>query len=178
MKTALLVAFLCTILGRAWSQSEEKNVIKINPLSALVGAGSMFYENKIDTKHSWQIGFSYMGPILRGIKCTGLAITPEYRIYLKNNALSGTYFGPYVRYKNYMIKTSENDKETYTSFGGGVVCGHQWVYKSGFVLDLFAGPCFNSSRIEINSGSPDIVMPGLGSGGFGLRVGIALGFGF
>lgn len=178
MKKVLLTTLLCLFLSSAWSQSEERNVIKANPLSALVGTGSVFYEHKIDDKHSWQLGVAYLGLRIDNTHFSGLAITPEYRIYIKKRALSGVYVGPYLRYQSYTVKTSDNDKGNYTSFGGGVLMGRQWVYKSGFVLDIFAGPAYNSGRIKSTSGSGTIDEPGSGIDGFGLRIGMALGFGF
>src|ERR1035437_2716793 len=116
MKKILLLSLFCLVLSNAWSQTEEKNVIKFNPLSALLGTGSVFYEHKIDDKHSWQLGVAYMGLKLDNIKYSGLAITPEYRIYIKKNALSGLYLGPYLRYQNYTLKTTDTDRGSYTSF--------------------------------------------------------------
>ena len=181
MKKILLLALFCLVLSNAWSQTEEKNIIKFNPLSALVGTGSVFYEHKIDDKHSWQLGVAYMGLKIDNVKFSGLAITPEYRIYLRKNALSGVYLGPYLRYQNYALKDTEPTDTftgTYSSFGGGCVFGRQWIYRSGLVFDLFAGPSFNSGKIEVTSGSGSADEPGLGINGFGLRIGLALGFGF
>ena len=178
MKKALLLVLFCMILGSGWSQSEEKNVIKLNPLGALFGSGSVFYEHKIDDKHSWQLGIAYMGLRIDATHFSGLAITPEYRIYIKKRALSGVYIGPYLRYQNYSVRTSDTDKGNYTSYGAGVLIGRQWVYKSGFVLDLFAGPRYNLGRTKSSSGDSSISEPDFIINGFGLRTGIALGFGF
>jgi len=181
MRKILLLALFCFVLSSARSQSEEKNVIKFNPIGAPVGIGSIFYEHKIDDKHSWQMGVGYLGLKIDNVKLSGLVLTPEYRIYTKKNALSGVYVGPFLRYQNYTLKDNEstdNYTGTYSSFGGGVVIGRQWVYRSGLVLDLFAGPSFNSGKIEVTSGSGSADEPGLGINGFGLRIGLALGFGF
>jgi len=178
MKKILLLSLFCLVLSNAWSQTEEKNVIKFNPLSALLGTGSVFYEHKIDDKHSWQLGVAYMGLKLDNIKYSGLAITPEYRIYIKKNALSGVYLGPYLRYQNYTLKTTDTDKGSYTSFGGGVVFGRQWIYGSGLVFDLFAGPAYNSGTTKYTSGTGTTNEPGFGINGMGIRIGMAFGFGF
>jgi hypothetical protein len=178
MKKVLLLVILCSIIGKGWSQSEEKNVFKVNPLSALLGTGSLFYEHKIDDQHSWQIGLAYMGLKISDITYSGLAITPEYRFYLKSKALSGVYIGPYLRYQTYTLKTTEGDEGNYTSFGTGVLFGRQKIFKSGFVLDMFAGPAYNWGRTKYTSGSGSSPEPGFGIEGIGLRIGMALGFGF
>ncbi|NWJ51868.1 MAG: DUF3575 domain-containing protein [Bacteroidetes bacterium] len=177
MKKAVLFAIFCFMIGNIWAQSEERSILKVNPLSALIGTGSLFYEQKIDDQHSWQIGFAYMGLRIDNTHFSGLAITPEYRIYVKKRSLSGFYVGPYLRYQNYAV-TSDNDKGTYTSFGGGVLFGRQLIYKSGFILDMFAGPSYNSGRTKYTSGNGTTNEPGMGIDGFGLRIGMAIGFGF
>ena len=177
MKNVLLLIILCFIIGDVWSQTEEQNVFKVNPLSALFGTGSLFYEHKIDDQHSWQLGFAYMGLRIDNTHFSGLAITPEYRIYVKKRALSGFYVAPFLRYQDYSVK-SGSDKGTYTSFGGGVLLGRQLIYRSGFVLDMFAGPSYNSGRTKYTSGSGTTDDPAYGIDGFGLRVGMAIGFGF
>jgi hypothetical protein len=175
MKRTLLLATLCLILSNAWSQTEEKSIIKFNPLSALIGSGSIFYEQKIDDKHSWQLGAAYMGLKIDNVRITGFSLTPEYRIYPRKNALSGFYFGPYLRYQSLTLKV-DSDKGTLSTFGGGVLLGRQWVYKSGFVFDMFAGPSLSSGKIDSSSGN--VTDPGIGLTGFGIRIGAAIGFSF
>jgi hypothetical protein len=81
-------------------------------------------------------------------------------------------------FQNYTLGFNNSDEGTYTSFGGGVVFGRQWVYKSGLVFDLFAGPAYNSGRIKYTSGSGNNDEPAFGIDGIGLRIGLAFGFGF
>ena len=181
MKKTLVVILLCLILTNAWSQTEQKNILKVNPLSFLVATGSAFFEHKIDDKHSWQLGLAYVGFTSLSIKYSGFNITPEYRIYFHKDAISGMYVGPFLRYQNYSLKDTEsvdNYTYSYTSFGGGCVFGRQWIYRSGMVFDLFAGPSFNSGKIKVTSGSGTLKEPGLGLDGFGIRIGMAFGFGF
>jgi hypothetical protein len=68
-------------------------------------------------------------------------------------------------------------KGNYSSIGGGAVLGRQWVYKSGFTLDLFFGPAFNSGKVKADAGSSEPEVSGT-IDGFGLRTGILIGFGF
>lgn len=172
---ALTLLFLLVAWMNCFAQN-EKNTVKINPLSALFRTGSVFYEHAISSKSSVQLGFAISGAKLDKEKFRGIALTPEYRFYLKNNAPDGLYFAPFSKYQHYTI-SNDTDKGTYSSFGGGLMLGRQWMYKSGFVLDLFLGPAFNSGtyKQEYGNGDPEI------SGaidGFGIRVGLAIGFGF
>lgn len=168
--TALLLAGILTTKAQ-----DTKNTIKLNPLSALIKTGSVFYERKLNEGMSAQLGFAYTGIKLDDVQFEGIAITPEVRFYLKQKAISGVYAAPFLRYQNYSV-TSGSDKGSYSSIGGGALIGRQWVYGSGFVLDLFFGPAYNSGNYKVKTGNEPDIKGGIE--GFGLRTGIALGFGF
>ncbi|PWS26938.1 hypothetical protein DHW03_13020 [Pedobacter yonginense] len=171
--------FLCALTALAFlgaKAQDAQNTIKINPLSALLSTGSVFYERKINDGISAQLGLAYTGIKLEDVKFTGVAITPEVRFYLKQKAISGLYAAPFLRYQNYTV-TDGTDKGKYNSFGGGALIGRQWVYGSGFVLDLFFGPSYNSGTYKATQGNNEPDIKG-GIEGFGIRTGIALGFGF
>lgn len=174
MKKILLIAFSLLTLIDAKAQ-DAQNTVKINPLSALFRTGSLFYERKVSESSSIQLGVAYTGLKLDDVKFSGLALTPEYRYYFKNKAISGVYTAPFLRYQNYSVE-SGSDKGTYTSIGGGLLIGRQWVYGSGFVLDLFFGPSYNNGDYKVKSGGEPDIKGGLE--GMGIRTGIALGFGF
>ncbi len=171
--------FLCglTMLTFFMLKAQDvKNTIKINPLSALLSTGSVFYERKIDDGISVQLGVAYTGVKLSDTKFNGLAITPEARFYFKKEAPAGMYAAPFLKYQNYTVSDGRN-KGDYTSFGGGAVMGYQWVYGSGFVLNLFFGPSYNNGKYKATFGNEEPEIKG-GIEGFGIRTGIALGFGF
>ena len=178
MKKTLVLMLLCLILTNAWSQTEQNNIIKVNPLSFLVATGSAFFEHKIDNNHSWQLGLAYVGYADLSSKFSGIAVTPEYRIYFNNNAISGMYVAPFLRYQNFKMTNEMNATAKYTSFGGGVLLGRQWVYRKGFVLDAFAGPIYNAGKLSNISDAAIFNKPGFGFDGFGIRAGLSLGFGF
>lgn len=169
----LLVAALLS--GKTYAQSES-HTIKINPLSALLRIGSVFYEQKLTDKSSVQLGLAYTGIKFDDTKFSGLMVTPEYRFYPKENALNGLYVAPYLRYQNFNVKDN-TDTGKYNSFGGGVVLGRQWVYSSGFTLDLFFGPSYNAGKFKADDGSNDVNI-NASIDGFGIRTGILIGFGF
>ena len=178
MKKALLLILFCLILSNARSQTEQKDIIKFNPLSFFLSTGSVFYEHKTDNMHSWQLGLAYVGYADLSSKFSGIAVTPEYRIYFNNNAISGMYVAPFLRYQNFKMTNEMNATAKYTSFGGGVLLGRQWVYRKGFVLDAFAGPIYNAGKLSNISDAAIFNKPGFGFDGFGIRAGLSLGFGF
>jgi hypothetical protein len=177
-KIIFSVAFL--IIGSiAFAQDGPQNVIKANILSPILKSGSFFYERALNEKSSFQlgVGFTAYKEDESGVKISGFFITPEYRMYLSANktAPAGFYAAPFLRYQNLKIE-DEFDKATLTTFGGGVVAGHQWIFRERFSLDMFLGPNYNSGNVKITSGSqPDIPTS---FKGFGIRTGVTFGLAF
>lgn len=182
MKKLSIVLFALILFNaKLYSQSEEKVVLKINPLSALVSTGSVFLEMKLDNTKSFQMGVAYTGLGLGDLSYSGIILTPEMRFYTKQRALSGGYIAPYFRFQRFDITdkgTTPNSELTLTTYGGGVMFGRQWVYSSGFVFDMFAGPSYNDGDVKYKSGSQTSDNFAFGLKGMGLRIGIAIGFGF
>lgn len=176
MTRKLLLCAVTALTFFSAKAQDAKNTLKINPLSALISTGSIFYERKVSDGMSAQLGLAYTGIKISDTKFTGLAITPEVRFYIKHHAPTGLYAAPFVRYQNYTVSDDE-DEGKYNSFGGGILMGHQWIYGSGFTLDLFFGPSYNNGEYKATSGTEEPEIKG-GIEGFGIRTGIAIGFGF
>lgn len=184
MKKTLFVLLAVIITIPAFCQektsitSPEKNVLKVNTLSLIAGTGSIFYERKISDLTSAQLGLAFLSYKISDTKLTGIILTPEFRIYAKKNAIDGFYIAPYLRYMNFTLKiTSEDDKATFSSMGGGLLLGRQWITNSGFTMDLFFGGSYGSSSLKVSSGSESVFDLGLLKG-FSPRIGFALGFAF
>lgn len=181
MKKVLFAAALL-VAGTALKAQDNgtQNAIKINPLSLVFATGNVAYERQVSANQTVQLGIFYSGVSISGLKYTGLGITPEYRIYFAGNkqAFNGVYVGPFVRYQSFTLKDKDSDSEAkYSSFGGGAVIGWEKTWASGFVLDLFVGPQYNSGKIKEKSGNEDFDIAG-SIDGFGLRTGITVGFAF
>lgn len=158
----------------------HKNAIKLNPLSLVFATGNVAYERVVTRNTSIQLGVFYSGVSISGLKYTGLGITPEFRVYIAGDkqALNGVYVGPYVRYQSFSLKDkNSNDEAKYTSVGGGAIVGWEKAWSSGFVLDVFAGPAYNSGKVKERTGNSNFNVAG-GIDGFGLRAGINIGFAF
>lgn len=182
MKKVLLSGAFAMLALISKAQDVPKNAVKVNPLSLIFATGNFSYERAVSDNQSFQVGFFYTGMSISDIKYSGLGITPEYRFYIagRKQALNGVYAAPFVRYQNFSIKDKETgDKATFTSFGGGAVLGWEKTWGSGFVLDLFVGPAFNSGTVKVKDGSEEGTFDVAGSvDGFGIRTGITLGFAF
>ncbi len=181
MKKIKIVLTLIIVTSFAYGQESESpmNNIKVNIFSPIVKTGSFFYERKIATNSSAQLGVGFTAYNREGIKINGIFVTPEYRFYLSNSkeAMEGFYVGPYVRYQNLKVEDTETaDKATLSTFGGGVIVGHQWIFKNIFSLDVFLGPNYNSGTVKVTSGNePDIPTS---FDGFGARFGVTFGVAF
>jgi len=181
MKKFFILTLMLLFSVRLFAQSEEKFAIKINPLSVFLSTGSMFFEGKLNNNTSLQVGVAYTGLELGDFAYNGIILTPEVRFYAKQRSISGFYIAPYLRYQNFNITVedpSSTSKMNYQSFGGGLLFGRQWVYSSGFIFDLFAGPSYNNGDITYKSGDRKEDDFAFGLKGTGIRVGIAIGFGF
>jgi hypothetical protein len=119
---------------------------------------------------------------ISGLKYTGFGVTPEYRFYIAGHreALNGVYVAPFLRYQSYNLKEKDTqDEATYSSFGGGATLGWEKTWGSGFVLDLFVGPAYNSGKLKVKDGSEEGTFDVSGNiDGFGIRTGVTLGFAF
>lgn len=177
------LAVLFLILGitiTSFAQDEvavasEKNVLKVNTLALIIRTGSVFYERELSDLMSAQLGIAYLNYTVNETKLDGLSITPEVRFYIRKNAIDGFYVGPYLRYNNYGFD-DESSTGTYKAFGGGVSFGRQWIFKKGFVIDLFFGGHYTDSSIELTTGTetPDFTK----IEGFMIRTGFSIGFAF
>ncbi|WP_448518241.1 DUF3575 domain-containing protein [Rhodoflexus sp.] len=182
--------FLCLLLAglslQAVAQSESdtppKNLIKVNLLSPVVRTGSFFYERVLNDKSSLQLGFYYTGSSVFGTQFRGIGITPEYRFYLSESKVTpaGFYVAPFARYQNLRLtdKDVSDLSARYSSIGGGVSVGNQWLFKNQVSLDVFGGPSFNATSFRGNNGATedDFFLTNLGY--FSFRFGITLGFAF
>lgn len=156
---------------------QAQSVVKINILSPLVRTLNVSYEHAINETGSFQIGFFYTGYSVDQTKFSGFGITPEYRFYLSDTpAPQGVYVAPFVRYQNFTLKDKEitDSKAEFSTFGGGLVIGKQWIFKDKISLDIFIGPSYASGKVSGESDDEDWDVGVFD--GFGLRTGINFGF--
>jgi hypothetical protein len=180
MKKILFLAAIVTIASGLKAQESRSNALKLNPLSLIFSTGNVAYEKAISSSTTAQLGAFYSGVSLGGIKYSGWGVTPEVRFYFGGKAMNGGYVAPFARYQNFTLKDKSTDPvetESFTSIGGGALLGWEKTWHSGFVLDLFAGPSYNSGKFKSSDGNPEFDIKG-GINGFGVRTGITLGFAF
>jgi len=176
----VITALIAVVTGAQAQEQGRSNAVKINPLSLILATGNVSYERAVGAKSSVQLGGFYSGVGLGDLKYSGWGLTPEFRYYFagQKQALNGVYVAPFVRYQNFKITDkSTTNTTTFTTMGGGATLGWQKMWGSGFVLDIFAGPAYNSATFK-NDNDENMFDVSSGLSGFGARVGITLGFGF
>ncbi|HNQ13758.1 MAG TPA: DUF3575 domain-containing protein [Bacteroidia bacterium] len=189
-KLRIVIALILVSSSGLHAQSERMNAVKMNVFSPFVQTFSMFYERALNEESSLQLGFFYTGFSINDTKISGFGITPEYRYYFSDKgAMRGLYFAPFIRYQNFTLKntyddtdsngniTEVTDKGTLSTFGGGVLFGHQWLFNGKVALDLFVGPSYGAGEVSVDSGSEDTFDTGSFSG-FSIRAGACVGIAF
>ncbi len=148
MKKLLFVsAMILTSTISVFAQTEDvkPNVVKLNPLGALFGAANISYERALNEKSSILIAPSFGFFKTGGFKYTTYGLGAEYRFYFSKSrtAPSGIYAGPGAGVTfgtaKYDDGSGDNDKTNITGFNAKAILGHQWIWSSGFTLDLNGG---------------------------------------
>lgn len=155
-KLTLLVLTLCTLSAYAQKKglTDHRNIVKINlntDFDDEDGFPFMFsWETKTTRRQSLHLGLAPRYFKDDFYKRSGIGVNAEYRFYISKTktGISGVYAGPFATFNTY--KTTETfNNQTYTfkgnDFRGGFIFGHQWVYLSGFSLDLNLGIGFVGS---------------------------------
>ncbi|MGN6803378.1 MAG: DUF3575 domain-containing protein [Ginsengibacter sp.] len=157
MKKVILSFSLILFSAMVFAQSDVKpNVIKVNPLGALVGSANLGYEHALNEKSSIvllpTVGFLKSG----GLKYSSFGLGAEYRIYFTGTAPRGTYVAPgisaYFGTAKFNDSSTDNAKTNISAFAGKAIIGHQWIWKSGFVLDLNGGIQYIKYNFKDKSG--------------------------
>lgn len=198
MKNSLLLAFAAAAFlifplqeTKAQAQQPKRAVIKINPLSAFALTGSGFLEYAVSDNMSAQLGAFATNVSISNVTFKGYGFTPEVRYYFSENKVApmGPYVAGYGRIQNFKLTVEKKDEEgrdysaTYAPIGVGAAIGNQWIFNSGFTLDVFLGAGYNGGNLKVNVGTEQdfdagIIGDMILGGGFGIRPGLTVGYNF
>jgi len=181
MKKILLTAVAVFAFGFA---NAQENIIKANPLSILGGTDLLSFEHKVGDNTSALLGLGYGGFSIGGAKYTNMGVEVQYRYYFEE-CLKGFYAGGQIGYTsgkvtldspsisgyNVVYKSSETN---FSSMIVGAKGGYQWVWGSGFSLDLNLGLAYNNFTYK----SSDAAFSGLQASGVLPNFGFGLGYAF
>lgn len=153
------------------SPENGKNIIKINPLGVLFGSFSMSYERLITPNSSLQFNANYGNINLFDIKIGTYGAGVDYRLYFSKNRIApeGFYFSPGVSYATLSI-----DDVSISAFELRGVAGYQWIWDSGFQLELFIGP--NYTFVDDISFADDTIIGEIS--GVNGTIGFSIGYNF
>jgi len=126
---------------------------KANPLSLIAGTINVQREATISPMHSTQLGcYFFTGYVLgRDFGIKGLGLTTSYRIYLKSIFENGPYIEPCLRYQYFWANVSNAELDVHVA-GGGLVVGRHWLIKKKWVIEIFMGPMYNFSFLDVKVG--------------------------
>lgn len=168
------------MLAFGLTQVYAQNIaLKVNPLSFFGGTDLVSGEFKIGDNSSVIAGLGVAGYKIAGSKYSSFGGEAQYRYYF-SEALHGWYGGAKVGYLAGKVKLEDyyNDGTKYeTNYGAlnlGVKGGYQWIFGSGFTLDLNLGAAYSSFKYDDNSGN----FSTLKGSGILPNLGFALGFAF
>ena len=178
MKKVIISLTLATIFFTAVkAQDERKNVIKINPVGLLFGSANVAYERAFSEKSSFVIAPTFGSFTLGDFKYSSLGISAEYRQYLSSEkpAPLGMYVSPGIGYTSGKLKNNSGDEAKFGAFVIKGVFGRQWIWDSGFTIDLNGGIQYLNYSYSNNSGA---AFAGLKASGVLPALGFSVGYAF
>ena len=164
-KLFISLALLCTVIG----SSAQTNIIKTNPITFAFGNFNATYEKVLNSSSSlvFKGQYSYnlflMDEIYQllgidDVKSGGVGLGYRYYFtHLKKEVPTGFYINPQASFSFGSTLDDYESRESATSLGLGAEIGYQWVWSSGFTLDLGIGPMQNF--VSINGVSASGLLP-------------------
>lgn len=174
----IIISLIALAFFLGANAQEVKNVVKVNPLGLLFGNASLSYERLLNEKSSVQLNANYGSWSLLETTISSVGAGLDYRMYISKTkvAPNGWYLSPGASFSNVSYSSTDINGDEITgavsSIGLKVDGGYQWVWDSGFELELFLGAGYG-----IATGSSEGVSLGSATG-ITPRLGIALGWGF
>ena len=184
MKKIILTAIAVCAFGFA---NAQENIIKANPLALLGGTDMVSFEHKLGDNTSILIGAGIGGFKIGDAKYSNMGAEVQYRYYFEE-ALKGFYAGGQLGYSSGKVTldsynltigsplfgTATTSETNFGSLRIGGKGGYQWVWGSGFSLDLNIGVAYNSFSYK----SSDASFSTLKASGVLPNFGFALGYAF
>jgi hypothetical protein len=172
MKKIILSAVTIMTIGFA---SAQENSVKANPLSLFGGTDLVSFEHKLGYQTSGVVGIGISSFNLGGAKYSSLGGELQYRYYF-DEALYGWYAGGQIGYSAGKVTIDGySDYETnYSAFKLGPKGGYQFLWDSGFTLDLNLGFAYNKFSYADSNGS----FSTLKASGLLPNFGLGLGYSF
>ncbi len=150
----------------------QTSVVKTNPLGLAFGNFNVTYEKVLNPSSSFLVKGEYMFQLL-GVDVNLGGIGAGYRYYithLNKTVPTGFYLMPEIAFAFGSIDDDNGTTYSANTFGIGAEIGYQWIWSSGFALDLAVGPMYT----KINSDD----LGATGDGGIIPTATLAIGYAF
>ncbi len=174
MKKIFLTA--AAVFAFSFANAQE-NIVKANPLALLGGTDMVSFEHKLDGNSSIVLGAGIGGFKIGEAKYSNMGAEVQYRYYF-NEALEGFYAGGQVGYSSGKVKIGvpgySTNETNFGSFKLGGKGGYQWIWDSGFSLDLNVGIAYNNFSYK----NSDALFATLKASGVLPNFGFGLGYAF
>ncbi len=174
----LLLGFVISIMSYGTISAQA---IKLNPFALLGGRDLVSAEFAMGERNSLQVGLGYGGFKFGELRYTSYGGGLQYRFYFQEQ-MNGWYAAPGAGYGGGEVKVTDafSDDETslsFNSFGGEVRIGRQWLFDSGFLIDINAGAGYGSFKYQFSDESEEDLYKDVLSGG-GVRFAGSVGIGY
>lgn len=132
----------------AFGINAQSNVIKTNPLGLAFGNFNATYERVFGTTSSLLVRGQYMYKLLGAdVSLAGAGLGYRYYFTHANKPVpGGFYINPQASFSFGKITDDLDEEYSATTMGFGAEIGYQWLWDSGFVLDLGIGPMYTIAK--------------------------------
>lgn len=162
--------FLAGALALFGSMNAQQNSVKFNPLAVFGGSDMFTYERAVSEHSTIGVGAGFSSYKITDVTYNSVAGSVFYRYYF-SEVLKRWYANAGISY--YSGKTTyDGSKDKYGSFGINGKMGYQWVWESGFTLDLNGGLVYRSYNYDNGATDSNIFK----ASGVGPAFGFALGY--
>ncbi len=184
--------FLVGALAIAGIMSAQENSIKANPAALLGGSDLVTFERKLSDNITGVVGAGIGGFKFGGYKYQSLGGGLQGRYYF-NEAMTGFYAGVIADYLAGKVEmdtagfsgiiggtsttTTSKSEADFSAIGGGLRAGYQWIFDSGFTLDVNGGASYKSYNYKWKS-TADETFYGDKLKGNGIMPGGSVGIGY
>ena len=145
-----LLLFALGLVGCTSALSAQLTIDpKVNVGSAITGGVNVAVEFPLQENMGLSAGFAYSANPFgldindddgNEIKFRNVRFIPEYRYYFSpREGLDRFYVGLYGKFGQLTIKEEDGDELDATRIAAGLLVGHKWVSRGGFIFELNGG---------------------------------------
>ena len=148
-------------IALAFGINAQNNVIKTNPIGLAFGNFNATYERVLGTSASIILKGQYMYKLLgEEVNLAGAGLGFRYYFtHAKKPVPGGFYINPQVAFAFGSVTDEDDFEYSAKTIAFGAEIGYQWVWESGFVLDLGIGPMYTIVKADGSENDFDGIMP-------------------